>query len=136
MFNGQHRFIERNPALPRFAKVNPVTEEGVYAYLIYPNTVLAVALTFIFTTQAWPLSPSESRYDAYYLMAGPSAEATHAPYERIIAATARILQEDLGNLAFMQRSFEAGTLDRSRSVIRSGGFIICMRRSIAVSALN
>lgn len=112
MFNGQHRFIERNLALPRFAKVNPVTEEGVYSYLIYPNTVLAVAPTFIFTTQAWPLSPSESRYDVYYLMAGPSAEATRAPYERIIAATERILQEDLGNLAFMQRSFEAGTLEQ------------------------
>lgn len=29
----------------------------------------------------------------------------------MIAATERILQEDLGNLAFMQDSFEAGTLE-------------------------
>ena len=111
MFNGQRYPIERNPAVPRLARVNPVTGEGVYAYLIYPNTVMVVSPTLIFTTQAWPLGPGESRYDAYYLMAEPNNERNRTSYERMIAATEKILKEDLGNLAFMQKSFEAGTIE-------------------------
>jgi len=45
-------------------KVNPVTGEGQYAYLIYPNTILGVSETMIFVAQAWPLSPGEMRYDS------------------------------------------------------------------------
>jgi phenylpropionate dioxygenase-like ring-hydroxylating dioxygenase large terminal subunit len=112
MFNGQRYSIERNAVVPRFARVNPVAGEGVYAYLIYPNTVLVISPTLIFTTQAWPLSAGESRYDAYYLMAEPINDRNRTPYVRMIAATEKILQEDLGNLAFMQKSFEAGTLER------------------------
>ena len=111
MFNGQRYPIERNSAVPRFARVNPVTGEGVYAYLIYPNTVMVVSPTLIFTTQAWPLGPGESRYDAYYLMGEPNNERNRISYERMIAATEKILKEDLGNLAFMQKSFEAGTIE-------------------------
>lgn len=36
MFNGQRYPIERNSEVPRFAWVNAVTNEGVYAYLICP----------------------------------------------------------------------------------------------------
>ena len=111
MFNGQRYSIERNPTMPRFAQVNAVTNEGVYAYLIYPNTVIVISPLLIFTTQAWPLSPGEMRYDAYYLMAAPISDHNRPRYERMIAATERILQEDLGNLAFMQDSFEAGTIE-------------------------
>ncbi len=111
MFNGQRYPIERNPAVPRFAHVNPVTGEGVYAYLIYPNTVFVISPTLMFTTQAWPLSPGESRYDAYYLLAEPINDQNRIRYERMIAATEKILQEDLGNLAFMQRSYEAETIE-------------------------
>ena len=111
MFNGQRYPIERNAVVPRLARVNPVTGEGVYAYLIYPNTVMVVSPTLTFTTQAWPLGPGESRYDAYYLMAEPISDQDRTRYERMIAATEKILKEDLGNLAFMQKSFEAGTID-------------------------
>jgi len=111
MFNGQRYPIERNPTVPRFAQVNAVTNEGVYAYLIYPNTVIVISPLLIFTTQAWPLSPGEMRYDTYYLMAAPISDHNRTRYERMIAATERILQEDLGNLAFMQDSFEAGTIE-------------------------
>ena len=112
MFNGQRYPLERNPAMPRFPHVNAVTEEGVYAYLIYPNTVFVISPWLIFTTQAWPLSPGEMRYDVYYLMAAPPSDQHRTRYERIIAATERILQEDLGNLPFMQNSIEAGALER------------------------
>jgi phenylpropionate dioxygenase-like ring-hydroxylating dioxygenase large terminal subunit len=111
MFNGQRYAIERNPAMPRLAQVNAVTSEGVYAYLIYPNTVLVVSPLLIFTTQAWPLSPGEMRYDVYYLMAAPMSDQNRTRYERMIAATERILQEDLGNLPFMQNSIEAGAIE-------------------------
>jgi hypothetical protein len=111
MFNGQRYPIERNAFVPRFARVNRVTSEGVYAYLIYPNTVLVISPTLIFTTQAWPLGPGESRYDVYYLMAEPINDRNRTPHERMIAATEKILKEDLGNLAFMQKSFEAGTIE-------------------------
>jgi hypothetical protein len=43
-------------------------------------------------------------------MAQPPDDVGRAASERMIAATERVLQEDLGNLAFMQRSFEAGTI--------------------------
>ncbi len=111
MFIGHHGEVKRNPLVPRFAKINPVLGEGQYAYLIYPNTVLAISPTVIFTTKAWPTAPGEMRYDAYYMMAAPKDEVNRVPYERIIAATERILQEDLGNLSFMQASFEAGAID-------------------------
>jgi phenylpropionate dioxygenase-like ring-hydroxylating dioxygenase large terminal subunit len=114
MFNGQRYPVERNPATPRFAQVNAVTNEGVYAYLIYPNTIIAISSMFIFTTQAWPLSPGEMRYDAYYLMAAPMTDQNRIRYERMIAATERILKEDLDNLPFMQDSFEAGTIESIR----------------------
>jgi phenylpropionate dioxygenase-like ring-hydroxylating dioxygenase large terminal subunit len=111
MFNGQRYPLERNPEVPRFARVNPITAEGVYAYLIFPNTVIVISPLLIFTTQAWPLGPGESRYDAYYLMAAPIDDRNRLRYERMIAATEKILQEDLGNLAFMQKSFEAGSIE-------------------------
>jgi phenylpropionate dioxygenase-like ring-hydroxylating dioxygenase large terminal subunit len=111
MFNGQRYPIERNPTVPRFAQVNDVTNEGVYAYLIYPNTVIVISPLLIFATQAWPLGPGEMRYDAYYLMAAPMSDQNRTRYERMIAATERILQEDLGNLSFMQDSIEAGTIE-------------------------
>jgi phenylpropionate dioxygenase-like ring-hydroxylating dioxygenase large terminal subunit len=110
MFNGERYHIERNAAVPRFAQVNAVTNEGVYAYLIYPNTVMVISPTLIFTTQAWPLGPGEMRYDAHYLMAAPLSNLNRTRYERMIGATEKILKEDLENLAFMQCSFEAGTL--------------------------
>lgn len=108
MFIGHHREVVRNPRVPRFAKVNPVLGEGQYAYLIYPNTVLAISETVIFTAQAWPVTPGEMRYDACYMMAAPKNDVNSVPYDRIIAATERILKEDLGNLSFMQASFESG----------------------------
>jgi phenylpropionate dioxygenase-like ring-hydroxylating dioxygenase large terminal subunit len=111
MFIGQHRRVERNLLLPRFPKVNPITGEGQYAYLIYPNTILGVSETMIFTAQAWPLGPGEMRYDAYYLTAAPLDDSSRPAGERMFAATERILQEDLGNLTFMQNSFEAGTIE-------------------------
>lgn len=111
MFLAHRQPIERNPAVPRFARVNEVTGEGAYAYLIYPNTVIVISPTLIFTTQAWPLAPGEMRYDTCYLMAAPIDDLNRRAYERIIAATEKILKEDLGNLAFMQASFEAGTID-------------------------
>ena len=110
MFIGQYRRFERNPLLPRFPKVNPVTGEGQYAYLIYPNTILGVAETMIFVAQAWPLAPGEMRYDSYYMLAAPMDEHSRTACERMIAATERVLEEDLGNLTFMQNSFEAGTI--------------------------
>lgn len=114
MFNGQRYPIERNPEVPRFSQVNAVTNEGVYAYLIYPNTVIVISPLLIFTTQAWPLSPGEMRYDTYYLMAAPMSDETRTRYQRMIAATEKILQEDLDNLPFMQASIEAGTIEGIR----------------------
>jgi phenylpropionate dioxygenase-like ring-hydroxylating dioxygenase large terminal subunit len=108
-----HRIpLERNPLVRHFPNVDPVTGEGAYAYLIYPNTVIVIAPTLIFTTQTWPVAPGEMRYDVYYLMAAPMDDRNRAAYERIIAATDKILQEDLGNLSFMQTSYEAQTIER------------------------
>lgn len=50
------------------------------------------------------------RYDVYYLMAAPIDDRNRPTYERVIAATEKILEEDLGNLAFMQASYEAQTI--------------------------
>lgn len=111
MFIGQYQRVERNPLLPRFPRVNPVTGEGQYAYLIYPNVILGVSETMIFVAQAWPLGPGEMRYDSYYMLAAPLDDQNRKACERMIAATERVLAEDLGNLEFMQKSFEAGTLE-------------------------
>jgi phenylpropionate dioxygenase-like ring-hydroxylating dioxygenase large terminal subunit len=108
-----HRIpLERNPLVRHFPCVDLVTGEGAYAYLIYPNTVIVVAPTLIFTTQTWPVAPGEMRYDVYYLMAAPMDDLNRTAYERIITATDKILQEDLGNLSFMQASYEARTIER------------------------
>ena len=108
-----HRIpLERNPLVRHFPRVDPVTGEGAYAYLIYPNTVIVVAPTLIFTTQTWPVAPGEMRYDVYYLMAAAMDDLNRTAYERIITATDKILQEDLGNLSFMQASYEARTIER------------------------
>ncbi|MGO9263484.1 MAG: aromatic ring-hydroxylating oxygenase subunit alpha [Candidatus Binataceae bacterium] len=108
-----HRLpLERNALVMRFPKVSAITGEGAYAYLIYPNTVIVISPTLIFTTQTWPVAPGEMRYDVYYLMAAPMDDQNRTAYQRIIAATDKILQEDLGNLAFMQASYEARTIDR------------------------
>jgi phenylpropionate dioxygenase-like ring-hydroxylating dioxygenase large terminal subunit len=107
-----HRIpLERNPLVQRFPKVNSITGEGAYAYLIYPNTVIVISPTLVFTTQTWPIAPGEMRYDVYYLMATPMNDQNRTTYERIIAATEKILKEDLGNLPFMQASFEAKTIE-------------------------
>ncbi|HVN88533.1 MAG TPA: aromatic ring-hydroxylating dioxygenase subunit alpha [Candidatus Binataceae bacterium] len=111
MFTSQRVPLERNPLLGRFPNVNPVANEGVYAYLIYPNTVTVISPTLIFTTQTWPVAPGEMRYDVYYLMANPIDDQNRKTYERAIAATEKILEEDLGNLAFMQASYETKTID-------------------------
>ena len=70
-----------------------------------------ISPTLIFTTQTWPIAPGEMRYDVYYLMAAPMNDQNRTTYERIIAATEKILKEDLGNLPFMQASFEAKTIE-------------------------
>jgi hypothetical protein len=76
--------------------------------------VIVISPLLIFTTQAWPLSPGEMRYDTYYLMAAPMSDETRTRYQRMIAATEKILQEDLDNLPFMQASIEAGTIEGIR----------------------
>ncbi len=111
MFIGHHGEVVRNPRVPRFPGVNPVFGEGQYAYLIYPNTILGMSETVLFATQAWPVTPNEMRYDTFYCMAAPLDDVNRTPYERIIAATERILQEDLTNLSAMQTSFESGAIE-------------------------
>ena len=51
MFIGHRMALERNPRLSLFPQVDAVTAEGAFAYLIYPNTVIVIAPTLIFTTQ-------------------------------------------------------------------------------------
>ncbi|HKN00341.1 MAG TPA: aromatic ring-hydroxylating dioxygenase subunit alpha [Candidatus Binataceae bacterium] len=116
--NGHSRmFIANRPGItPRsyisgFPKVSAVTGEGVYSYLIYPNTVLVIAPTMAFTTQTWPVAPGQMRYDVYYMMAQEMNDSNRPAYEGIMRATDRVLAEDLGNLPFMQDSFEAGTIN-------------------------
>ncbi len=88
-----------------------MTGEGVYSYLVYPNTVLVIAPTMAFTTQTWPVAPGQMRYDVFYMMAQEMTDTNRPAYEGIMRATDRVLAEDLGNLPFMQDSFEAGTIN-------------------------
>jgi len=116
--NGHSRmFIANRPGVTArsyigaFPKVSAVTGEGVYSYLVYPNTVLVIAPTMAFTTQTWPVAPGQMRYDVYYMMSQEINDTNRRAYEGIMRATDRVLAEDLGNLPFMQDSFEAGTIN-------------------------
>ena len=99
--------------LPPFAQASPLADLGIYSYHLFPNTSIVYGGTrsFLFLISSWPLSPGRTRYDVHFLAATP-AEGPHAEMIRtIIEANWGVFLEDLGNLPFMQRSFEAGTID-------------------------
>jgi phenylpropionate dioxygenase-like ring-hydroxylating dioxygenase large terminal subunit len=99
--------------LPPFAQASPLADLGIYSYHLFPNTSIVYGGTrsFLFLISSWPLSPGRTRYDVHFLAATP-ADGPHAEMIRtIIEANWGVFLEDLGNLPFMQRSFEAGTID-------------------------
>ena len=99
--------------LPPFPQASPLADLGIYSYHLFPNTSIVYGGTrsFLFLISSWPLSPGRTRYDVHFLAATP-ADGPHAEMIRtIIEANWGVFLEDLGNLPFMQRSFEAGTID-------------------------
>jgi phenylpropionate dioxygenase-like ring-hydroxylating dioxygenase large terminal subunit len=99
--------------LPPFPQASPLADLGIYSYHLFPNTSIVYGGTrsFLFLISSWPLSPGRTRYDVHFLAATP-ADGPHAEVIRtIIEANWGVFLEDLGNLPFMQRSFEAGTID-------------------------
>ena len=99
--------------LPPFPQASPLADLGIYSYHLFPNTSIVYGGTrsFLFLISSWPLSPGRTCYDVHFLAATP-ADGPHAEMIRtIIEANWDVFLEDLGNLPFMQRSFEAGTID-------------------------
>jgi phenylpropionate dioxygenase-like ring-hydroxylating dioxygenase large terminal subunit len=99
--------------LPPFPQASPLADAGIYSYHLFPNTSIVYGGTrsFLFLISSWPLSPARTRYDVHFL-AATTADGEHAEMIRtIIEANWGVFLEDLGNLPFMQRSFESRAID-------------------------
>jgi phenylpropionate dioxygenase-like ring-hydroxylating dioxygenase large terminal subunit len=99
--------------LPPFPKASELADRGIYSYHLFPNTsiVFGGSRSFLFLISSWPLSPGRTRYDVHFFAATP-ADGPHADQIRaIIEANWGVFLEDLANVPFMQRSFEAGAID-------------------------
>ena len=99
--------------LPPFPHASALADEGIYSYHLFPNTSIVYGGTrsFLFIISSWPLAPGRTRYDVHFFAATPG-DGPHADrIKAIIEANWSVFLEDLGNLPFMQRSFETGALD-------------------------
>ncbi|MGH8311189.1 MAG: RHO alpha subunit C-terminal catalytic domain-containing protein, partial [Steroidobacteraceae bacterium] len=99
--------------LPPFPRASTLADLGIYSYHVFPNTsiVYGGSRSFLFLISSWPLAPNRTRYDVHFL-AAVRADGEHAEHIRaIIEANWSVFLEDLANLPFMQRSFEAGAID-------------------------
>jgi phenylpropionate dioxygenase-like ring-hydroxylating dioxygenase large terminal subunit len=99
--------------LPAFPRANRLADEGIYSYHLFPNTsiVYGGSRSFLFVISSWPLAPGRTRYDVHFFAATPG-DGPHADHiKAIVEANWGVFLEDLGNLPYMQRSFETGAID-------------------------
>ena len=98
--------------LPRFPHTSPICGEGVMSYGIFPNIALVLSPYLMFTVNSWPVSPSETRYDTYYMGAEPETDETKAVWDLLLGFNDAVIGEDVSVLAGIQRSIDAGNLEQ------------------------
>jgi len=97
--------------LPRFPHVSPLAGEGVLSYGIFPNVALVLAPYMMFTVNAWPVGPSQTRYEVCYMGAAPETDETKAVWDLLLGFNGAVIEEDVSVLAGIQRSIDAGNLE-------------------------
>jgi phenylpropionate dioxygenase-like ring-hydroxylating dioxygenase large terminal subunit len=99
-------------ALPGFPGASPLAGYGIYSYHLFPNTSIVFGGTpaILFCISSWPLGPDRSLYDVHFMAPTPIDGEHHDMLTMLVDANWGVLQEDLGNLAAMQRSMACGSL--------------------------
>lgn len=88
-----------------------ITRDGAMTYTLFPNAMLSPAEFQWFIFVYWPTSLTSSRLDTYYL-APPGHDDPEAPaFQQIRGALEYVAQEDIRNLASVQRSMESTAFD-------------------------
>jgi len=120
LFGGGHSRMflrsrpEVNAELPvaRFPHVGGLSAEGVLTYGLFPNVALVVSPNLLFTTNSWPLAPTRTRYDIYFMGPEPITSETEATWDFVLGFNIGVIEEDVAVLAGMQKSIDAGGLEQ------------------------
>jgi phenylpropionate dioxygenase-like ring-hydroxylating dioxygenase large terminal subunit len=98
--------------LPGFPGASKLAHYGIYSYHFFPNTSIVFGGTpaVLFFISSWPLGPDRSLYDVHFMAPTPADGGHQEMLAMLVEANWAVLQEDLANLAFMQRSMRAGSL--------------------------
>ena len=111
MFLRQRPGIAAEIPLPRFPHVGDLAGEGVLTYSLFPNIAWVISPQLMFTTNSWPVAHDRTRYDLYFVGAGPATEETQPVWDLIIGFNVNVIEEDVEAIQGMQCSLNSGALE-------------------------
>lgn len=111
MFLRQREGIEAALPLPKFPHVGALGAEGVLTYALFPNVAWVISPQLMFTTNSWPVGPDRTRYELYFVGAGPETEETRPLWDLLLGFNIGVIEEDIAAIGQMQRSLASGALD-------------------------
>ena len=65
----------------------------------------------MFTTNSWPIAQDRTRYELYFVGAGPATEETQPIWDLLLGFNVKVIEEDIEAIRGMQRSLESGALE-------------------------
>lgn len=95
--------------LPPFTGGNELCTQGIYSFHLFPNlSVVFGGPNLCFFIAVWPLAADRCLYNVHYLTAAKRSDANTAFLDQLIGVNRTVLNEDLDNLPFIQRSIATG----------------------------
>jgi len=111
MFLRQRPEIAAEIPLPRFPHVGDLAGEGVLTYSLFPNIAWVISPQLMFTTNSWPVAHDRTRYELYFVGAGPATQETQPVWDMILDFNVNVIEEDIEAIQGMQRSLESGAIE-------------------------
>lgn len=108
MFLHSRPEVQQELPVPKFPHAGALGGEGVLTYGIFPNVALVVSPYLLFTTNSWPVGPTRTRYEAYFMGAAPASEETRATWDFVLDFNVSVIEEDVAMLRGMQESIDCG----------------------------
>jgi choline monooxygenase len=101
--------------MPAFAGANDLCTQGIYSFHLFPNlSVVFGGPNLCFFIAVWPLAADRCLYNVHYLTPAKRSDANTAFLDQLIALNRTVLNEDLDNLPFIQRSIATGGIRELR----------------------
>lgn len=114
MFLHSRPEAQQDLPVPKFPRAGALGGEGVLTYGIFPNVALVVSPYLLFTTNAWPVGPTRTRYEVYFMGAAPASEETQATWDFVLGFNVSVIEEDVAMLRGIQQSIDGGGMREMR----------------------